>query len=72
MGKRWERNTIRNPRAELHDQVELIWRGTDPKTMPMKIETAELNYKEREAKVYLTPWSRLTRDTMTLKPGPAE
>lgn len=55
----------------LHDQVELIWRGTDPGTIPMKIETAQLNYKEHEAKVYLTPWSRLTRDTMTLNAGPA-
>ena len=56
---------------DLHDQVELIWRGTDPGTIPMKIETAQVNYNEHESKVYLTPWSRLTRDTMTLNAGPA-
>ena len=49
----------------------MIWRGTDPGTMPMKIETAQLNYNERDAKVFLTPWSKLTRDTLTLNAGPA-
>jgi lipopolysaccharide export system protein LptA len=37
----------------------------------MKIETAQLNYNERDGKVYLTPWSKLTRDTLTLNAGPA-
>lgn len=55
----------------LHDQVSLNWRGLDPGTVPMKIETAQLAYKEHEAKVYLSPWSKLTRDTMTLNAGPA-
>ncbi len=32
----------------LHNQVSMTWRGTDPGTTPMKIETAQLNYKERE------------------------
>ncbi len=49
----------------------MTWRGTDPGTIPMKIETAQLNYKERDGKVYLTPWSKLTRDTMMLNAGPA-
>jgi len=55
----------------LHNQVQLIWRGTDPGTIPMKIETAQLSYNEHDAKVFLTPWSKLTRDTMTLNAGPA-
>ena len=55
----------------MHSQVELIWRGSDPKTVPMKVETAEVRYKERDAKVYLSPWSKLTRDTMTMNGGPA-
>ncbi len=55
----------------LHNQVSMTWRGTDPGTIPMKIETAQLNYKERDGKVYLTPWSKLTRDTMMLNAGPA-
>jgi lipopolysaccharide export system protein LptA len=55
----------------LHNQVSMTWRGSDPGTIPMKIETAQLNYNERNAKVYLTPWSKLTRDTLTLNAGPA-
>lgn len=55
----------------MRSQVELIWRGADPKAKPMKVETNELNYKERESKVYLGPWSKLTRDTLTLNAGPA-
>jgi len=56
----------------MHSQVELIWRGTDPKTVPMKVESADLYYKERDHKVFLSPWSKLTRDTLTLEAGPAE
>jgi lipopolysaccharide export system protein LptA len=55
----------------LHNDVSMTWRGTDPGTIPMKIETAQLNYKERDGKVYLTPWSKLTRDTLMLNAGPA-
>ncbi len=55
----------------MHSQVQLIWRGSNPKTVPMKIETGEVHYNEKEAKVYLSPWSKLTRDAMTLNGGPA-
>src|SRR5580658_7912427 len=55
----------------LHSQVSMTWRGTDPDTIPMKIETDQLNYKERDGKVFLTPWSRLNRDTLMLNAGPA-
>jgi len=55
----------------LHHQVSVTWRGTDPGTIPMKIETDQLNYKERDGKVFLAPWSKLTRDTLLLNGGPA-
>lgn len=55
----------------LHSQVIMNWRGTDPGTIPMKIETDQLNYKERDGKVFLMPWSKLTRDTLMLNAGPA-
>jgi lipopolysaccharide export system protein LptA len=55
----------------LHGQVSMTWRGTDPGMIPMKIETDQLNYKEKDGKVFLTPWSRLTRDTLMLNAGPA-
>jgi LPS export ABC transporter protein LptC len=32
----------------LHSQVSLTWRGTDAGTIPMKIETDQLSYKERD------------------------
>ncbi|MGA2877485.1 MAG: LPS export ABC transporter periplasmic protein LptC, partial [Bryobacteraceae bacterium] len=38
----------------LHNDVSMTWRGSDPGTVPMKIQTAQLNYNERNAKVYLT------------------
>jgi lipopolysaccharide export system protein LptA len=56
---------------DMHSQVEMIWRGTDPKTVPMKIEAGQARYSERDARVLLFPWSRLTRDTLTLNAGPA-
>ena len=56
---------------DLRSQVEMIWRGTNPKSVPMKIEAGQVGYNEKESKVLLSPWSRLTRDTMTLDAGPA-
>jgi lipopolysaccharide export system protein LptA len=56
---------------DMRSQVEMIWRGTDPKSIPMKIEAGQVHYSEKEGKVLLSPWSRLTRDTLTLNAGPA-
>lgn len=68
MGADYDPNTRE---LNLHGDVSMTWRGTEPGTIPMKIETAQLNYKEREGKVYLTPWSKLTRDTLVMSAGPA-
>jgi lipopolysaccharide export system protein LptA len=57
---------------KMHSQVKLTWRGTDPATVPMNVETGDLYYKEREQKVYLSPWSKLARGTMALNAGPAD
>lgn len=51
---------------QMRSQVEVVWRGKGPESKPMKIEAGELSYKERDSKVYLSPWSKLTRDTLTL------
>ncbi len=56
---------------QMRSQVELIWRGTNPASAPMKIEAGQVSYNERESRVLLSPWSRLTRDGMTLNAGPA-
>ena len=68
VGAEYDPNT-----RELHmkSAVELNWRGSNPATKPMKIETGDLVYKERDGKVFLSPWSKLTRDTMTMNAGPA-
>ena len=55
---------------KMRSQARLTWRGTNPKTVPMNVEAGEVTYKEREGKVYLSPWSKLTRDAMTLNAGP--
>jgi lipopolysaccharide export system protein LptA len=55
----------------LASQVDLLWRGKAPGTVPMKIEAGNAVYKELESKVYLTPWSKLTRDTLTMNGGNA-
>jgi lipopolysaccharide export system protein LptA len=55
----------------LQNQVDLLWRGKAPGTVPMKIEAGNAVYKELESKVYLSPWSKLTRDTLTMSGGSA-
>ncbi len=55
----------------MRSQVELIWRGADRKAPPMKVEAGAVSYKEREGKVFLSPWSKLTRESMSLNAGPA-
>jgi lipopolysaccharide export system protein LptA len=51
----------------MHSQVSLDWRGKTADSVPMHIESGEAYYKERESKVILLPWSKLTRDTLTLE-----
>jgi lipopolysaccharide export system protein LptA len=51
---------------ELNSQIVLRWRGRSPQTKPMVIEAGRLLYRERESKVFLSPWARLRRDQLTL------
>lgn len=55
----------------LHSDVSMTWTGANPGGTPMQIETAQVNYNEHESKIYLTPWAKLTRDTMSMNAGPA-
>lgn len=55
----------------LRSAVKLHWRGQGPGAKPMTVEAGELNYRENDDKVYLKPWSRLQRATMTLNAGAA-
>ncbi len=51
---------------QMHKNVELQW-TKGKKTM--KVASGELLYREQEEKIYLKPWSRLTRETLTLNAG---
>ena len=54
---------------ELHlrSKVVLHWKGKGPKTKPMLIEAGEAYYREAEAKVFLLPWTKLTRDALHME-----
>ena len=58
-------------KLEMLAQVELTWRGKDPTKPPMKIETGQATYMEKDAYVLLGPSSRLTHDTSVLEAGEA-
>jgi lipopolysaccharide export system protein LptA len=52
---------------ELQSKVALNWLGKGPSDRAMHIETEHLTYKEAEQKIYLTPWSRMKRQTTTIE-----
>ena len=53
---------------ELHlrSAVALDWRGKTKESEPMHIESGEAFYREKESKVILIPWSKMTRGTLTM------
>src|SRR5712691_5752258 len=66
LGAEYDPNT-----RELHlrGQVTLDWRGKTPDSVPMHVEAGEAFYRERDSKVILFPWSKLTRDTLHMEAG---
>jgi lipopolysaccharide export system protein LptA len=54
---------------ELHlkSQVALDWIGNGPVERKMHIETQDLVYNELEQKIYLSPWSKMQRQTTTIQ-----
>ncbi|HEX5431919.1 MAG TPA: LPS export ABC transporter periplasmic protein LptC [Bryobacteraceae bacterium] len=53
----------------LHSHVVLDWRGKSPQSKPMHIEAGEAFYRERQQKIALQPWSKLTRGSLSLEGG---
>jgi lipopolysaccharide export system protein LptA len=51
---------------KMFKDVSLTWHARTPAGKTMQVEAGTLVYKEKESKVFLSPWSRLIRDTMTL------
>jgi lipopolysaccharide export system protein LptA len=58
---------------ELHlrSAVLLDWRGKNPAAPMMHGEAGEAYYKERESVVILLPWSKMSRDTLSMEGGQA-
>ena len=46
----------------LNSQAELHWYPPGPHAKPMKIEAAQVIYRENLSGIWLAPWARLTRD----------
>ena len=51
----------------LKSQVSLNWIGKGPDANRFHVETSDLVYKEAEQKVYLSPWSKMQRQTTTIQ-----
>jgi lipopolysaccharide export system protein LptA len=53
----------------LKSEVALDWRGSKPGGRPLHIEAGQAVYREREARVELREWSRLTRGSLHIDAG---
>ncbi len=53
----------------LNSAAELHWDPPGPHAKPMKIEAGQVIYRENLAGIWLTPWSRLTRDNTVVEAG---
>lgn len=53
----------------LKSQVALDWIGKGPAERKMHVEAGDLVYKEKEGKVYLSPWSKLQRQSTVIQAG---
>ena len=54
---------------ELHlkSQVELLWRGRDPKAQPMRVQTQNAMYYERGGNILLSPWAKLDKGPLHME-----
>jgi lipopolysaccharide export system protein LptA len=56
---------------QMRSEAEVVWRGEDGRSRPMKVEAEELLYQELDSVIMLSPWSRLSREDLHLEAGPA-
>ena len=54
----------------LKRNVKLVWRGSDRRSPPMYIESGELIYRETDDQIYLMPWTKFRRETLSMEGGP--
>ncbi len=60
-----------NRELHLRSAVRITWNGASPTAKPMTVEAGEMIYKEVASHILLFPWSRLTREGLTLNAGDA-
>src|SRR5579884_27469 len=53
----------------LKSQADMTWRGRNPDALPMHIQAGQVTYKEKESKVWLGPWTKFSRDTLSMVGG---
>lgn len=58
---------INTRELHLQDDVHLTWKGSDPKAVPLEVETKEAIYKETDSMVLLKPWSKLKRGPLRME-----
>jgi lipopolysaccharide export system protein LptA len=58
-----------NRELHLKSAVALNWRSPRPDAPPVHVVAGDALYREREAKVLLQPWSKLTRGNLRLDAG---
>lgn len=51
----------------LKSAVSLDWLGSGPAANKLHVESNDLVYKELEQKIYLSPWSKMQRQTLTIQ-----
>jgi len=56
----------------MDSQVVLDWHGNTPDAQPMRIESGLAFYAEKESKVVLLPWAKLTRGGLRMEGGTTE
>ena len=50
----------------LKSAIAMDWVGDGPVENKMHVEAGDLVYKELEQKIYLSPWSKMQRQTLTI------
>lgn len=50
----------------LKSGIAMDWVGGGPQENKMHVEAGDLVYKEQEQKIYLSPWSKMQRQTLTI------
>jgi lipopolysaccharide export system protein LptA len=50
----------------LKSAIAMDWVGQGPEENKMHVEAGDLVYKELEQKIYLSPWSKMQRQTLTI------